>query len=181
MGFALGSCKPGQRKEYPGEVEQVDREIQPVSWILGCTICLAHGHWITSRDQQTNTVPVKSLSKGKAKFSSVQKGGPSCWWSFLLLTNQTSASFVLQVTVNNEESDESFDSSWSYMQHIQSSALWGHDRRKFHKEVTESKVMTHIHLVLDLLPFKLQHLLAASQMTSGRMSGSGLQTDHPKE
>lgn len=148
MGFALGSWRPGQRKEYPGEVEQVDREIRPVS-------CLAHGHWITSRDQQTNTVPMKSLSKGKAKFSSVHKGGPSCWWSSLLLTNQTSASFVLQVTVNNEESDESFDSSWSYMQHIQSSALWGHDRRKFHKEVTESKVMTHIHLVFDLLPFNL--------------------------
>lgn len=42
--------------------------------------------------------------------------------------------------MNNEESDESFESSWSYMQSIQSSALWGHDRRKFHQTVTESRV-----------------------------------------
>lgn len=47
-----------------------------------------------------------------------------------------------QVTVNNEDSDESFESSWSYMQHIQSNALVGHDRRTFHKEVTQSKVIT---------------------------------------
>lgn len=88
---------------------------------------------------------------------------------------------MLQVTVNDEESDESFESSWSYMQHIQSSALWGHDRRKFHKEVTESKVMTRIHLVLDFLPLKLQHLPAASLMTPVCMPGSGLQADHLKE
>ncbi|TWW66786.1 complement component 7b [Takifugu flavidus] len=47
--------------------------------------------------------------------------------------------YNFEVTVNNEESDESFESSWSYMQHIQSSALWKYDRRKFTKEVTESK------------------------------------------
>lgn len=89
---------------------------------------------------------------------------------------------MLQVIVNNEESDESFESSWSYMQDIQSSALWGHDRRKFHKEVTESKVMTHIHLILFLPAFKLHHLLVfVSQMTSGHMSASGLQIDYLKE
>lgn len=49
--------------------------------------------------------------------------------------------FVLQVTVDNEDSDESYDSSWSYMQHIQSNALLGHDRRTFHKELTETRVM----------------------------------------
>lgn len=64
----------------------------------------------------------------------------------------------MQVTVNNEESDESFESSWSYMQHIQSSALWKYDRRKFQKEVTESKVNTRIHLFLLSQPFNLHHL-----------------------
>lgn len=49
--------------------------------------------------------------------------------------------FVLQVTVNNEESDESYENSWSYVQHIQSNALFEHDRRTFHREVTETKVM----------------------------------------
>lgn len=49
--------------------------------------------------------------------------------------------FVLQVTVDNEESDESYDSSWAYTQHIQANALIGHDRRTFHKEVTDTKVM----------------------------------------
>lgn len=49
--------------------------------------------------------------------------------------------FVLQVTVNNDESDESYESSWAYMQHIQANALVGHDRRTFRKKVTESKVM----------------------------------------
>lgn len=46
------------------------------------------------------------------------------------------------MTVNNEESDESFESSWSYTQSIQSNALWGHDRRGFHKTVAESRVRT---------------------------------------
>lgn len=66
----------------------------------------------------------------------------------------------LQVSVNNEESDESFESSWSYMQNIQSNALYGHDRRTFHKEVTESKVMIQSDLLSDQverceLPFSL--------------------------
>uniref|UniRef100_A0A3Q4BBL8 Complement component C7 n=1 Tax=Mola mola TaxID=94237 RepID=A0A3Q4BBL8_MOLML len=47
--------------------------------------------------------------------------------------------YNFEVTVNNEESDESFESSWSYMQHIQGNAFVGHDRRTFHKDVTESK------------------------------------------
>lgn len=47
---------------------------------------------------------------------------------------------ALQVKVDNEESDESYDSSWSYMQHMQSNALVGHDRRTFHKELTEFQV-----------------------------------------
>lgn len=55
----------------------------------------------------------------------------------------------LQVTVNNEESDESFESSWSYLQNIQSNALYGHDRRTFRKEVTESKVMIQSDLLSD--------------------------------
>ena len=47
---------------------------------------------------------------------------------------------MLQVQVNNEESDETYDSSWSYMQHIQSNAMFIHDRRTFHKELSETKV-----------------------------------------
>uniref|UniRef100_A0A3Q1BSD8 Complement component C7 n=1 Tax=Amphiprion ocellaris TaxID=80972 RepID=A0A3Q1BSD8_AMPOC len=47
--------------------------------------------------------------------------------------------YNFEVTVDNEESDESYESSWSYMQHIQSNALWGHDRRTFHKDLTENK------------------------------------------
>ncbi|KAM9841104.1 complement component C7-like [Aulostomus maculatus] len=47
--------------------------------------------------------------------------------------------YNFEVTVDNEETDESYDSSWSYMQHITSNALFGHDRRTFHKELTETK------------------------------------------
>ncbi|KAE8284817.1 Complement component C7 Precursor [Larimichthys crocea] len=47
--------------------------------------------------------------------------------------------YNFEVTVNNEESDESYDDSWSYVQHIQSNALVGHDRRTFHKDFTENK------------------------------------------
>ncbi|XP_074547063.1 complement component C7-like [Halichoeres trimaculatus] len=47
--------------------------------------------------------------------------------------------YNFEVTVNNEESDESYESSWSYMQHIQANALIGHDRRTFHKELTDNK------------------------------------------
>ncbi|XP_029024267.1 complement component 7b isoform X2 [Betta splendens] len=52
---------------------------------------------------------------------------------------QSSLRYNFEVTVNNEESDESYDSAWSYMQHIQSNAFFGHDRRSFHKEMTENK------------------------------------------
>lgn len=45
-----------------------------------------------------------------------------------------------QVTVNNDLSDESFESAWSYMQHKQSNALFVHDRVTFHKEVSQSQV-----------------------------------------
>nr|XP_043868342.1 complement component 7b isoform X1 [Solea senegalensis] len=48
-------------------------------------------------------------------------------------------SYNFEVNVNNEESDESYESSWSYVQHIQSDALFGHDRRTFHKEVTDDQ------------------------------------------
>ncbi|XP_062414768.1 complement component 7b isoform X1 [Pungitius pungitius] len=47
--------------------------------------------------------------------------------------------YSFEVTVNNEESDESYESSWSYMQHIQANSLVGHDRRTFHKELTDNK------------------------------------------
>ncbi|XP_012732974.2 complement component 7b [Fundulus heteroclitus] len=47
--------------------------------------------------------------------------------------------FSFVVHVNNEESDESYESSWSYAQHIQSNALIGHDRRSFHKEAADNK------------------------------------------
>nr|XP_057920646.1 complement component 7b [Doryrhamphus excisus] len=47
--------------------------------------------------------------------------------------------YNFEVKVDNEEIDESYESSWSYMQHIQANALMGHDRRTFHKELTETK------------------------------------------
>ncbi|KAM3874392.1 complement component C7-like [Diretmus argenteus] len=47
--------------------------------------------------------------------------------------------YNFEVKVDNEESDESYESSWSYMQHMQSNALFGHDRRTFHKELTDNK------------------------------------------
>lgn len=68
--------------------------------------------------------------------------------------------FVLQVTVNNEDSDDSFESSWSYMQNIQSSALWGNDRRKFLKAVYESQVRF-------TLPFQLLHLFTSQPVDTG--------------
>lgn len=49
--------------------------------------------------------------------------------------------FYLQVQVENEESDKSYESSWSYMQDVQSNALIGHERRSFHKELSDSKVI----------------------------------------
>uniref|UniRef100_A0A8C4IIW3 Complement component C7 n=1 Tax=Dicentrarchus labrax TaxID=13489 RepID=A0A8C4IIW3_DICLA len=47
--------------------------------------------------------------------------------------------YNFEVKVDNDESDESYESSWSYMQHIQSNALVGHDRRTFHKELIDNK------------------------------------------
>ncbi|CAN9504778.1 unnamed protein product [Ophioblennius macclurei] len=47
--------------------------------------------------------------------------------------------YNFEVKVDNDESDESYESSWSYMQHIQSNALFGHDRRTFHRELTDNK------------------------------------------
>uniref|UniRef100_A0A1A8BY15 Complement component C7 n=1 Tax=Nothobranchius kadleci TaxID=1051664 RepID=A0A1A8BY15_NOTKA len=47
--------------------------------------------------------------------------------------------YNFEVQADNEESDESYESSWSYIQHIQSNALIGHDRRSFHKELTDNK------------------------------------------
>uniref|UniRef100_A0A3Q2ZM38 Complement component 7b n=1 Tax=Kryptolebias marmoratus TaxID=37003 RepID=A0A3Q2ZM38_KRYMA len=47
--------------------------------------------------------------------------------------------YNFEVQVDNEESDESYDSAWSYVQHIQSNAVVGHDRRSFHKEVIDNK------------------------------------------
>ncbi|KAK2818866.1 hypothetical protein Q5P01_024427 [Channa striata] len=47
--------------------------------------------------------------------------------------------YNFEVKVDNEESDESYESTWSYVQHIQSNALVGHDRRTFHKELTDNK------------------------------------------
>ncbi|KAG7272430.1 hypothetical protein CRUP_013184, partial [Coryphaenoides rupestris] len=41
--------------------------------------------------------------------------------------------------VNNEESDESYDSSWSYMLHVKDDAMFGHNRRTFHQELSDSK------------------------------------------
>ncbi|XP_037122261.1 complement component 7b isoform X2 [Syngnathus acus] len=46
--------------------------------------------------------------------------------------------YNFEVKVDNEESDESYESSWSYMQDIQVNSLVGHDRRSFHKELTET-------------------------------------------
>uniref|UniRef100_A0A672JL95 Complement component C7 n=1 Tax=Salarias fasciatus TaxID=181472 RepID=A0A672JL95_SALFA len=47
--------------------------------------------------------------------------------------------YNFEVKVDNDESDESYESAWSYMQHIQSNALFGHDRRTFHRELTDNK------------------------------------------
>uniref|UniRef100_A0A669BAE3 Complement component C7 n=1 Tax=Oreochromis niloticus TaxID=8128 RepID=A0A669BAE3_ORENI len=47
--------------------------------------------------------------------------------------------YNFEVTVDNDESDESYESSWSYVQHIQGNAFLVHDRRTFHKEVTNKK------------------------------------------
>lgn len=47
--------------------------------------------------------------------------------------------YNLQVTVNNDESDESYESSWSYMQHVQTKALFTNYKQTFHQELSENK------------------------------------------
>lgn len=67
-----------------------------------------------------------------------------CWTTtFQMLCVLRDVLFV-QVKVDNEESDESYESSWSYMQDIQVNSLVGHDRRTFHKELKETTVATKI-------------------------------------
>ncbi|XP_061733152.1 complement component 7b isoform X2 [Nerophis ophidion] len=47
--------------------------------------------------------------------------------------------YNFEVKVDNEESEDSYESSWSYVQDIQANSLLGHDRRSFHKELSETK------------------------------------------
>uniref|UniRef100_A0A4W5QN99 Complement component C7 n=1 Tax=Hucho hucho TaxID=62062 RepID=A0A4W5QN99_9TELE len=47
--------------------------------------------------------------------------------------------YTFQVVVENDFTDEAYESSWSYMKHIQDNALWGHDRRTFHTELNKDK------------------------------------------
>ncbi|KAK7895738.1 hypothetical protein WMY93_021063 [Mugilogobius chulae] len=47
--------------------------------------------------------------------------------------------YDLQVTVDNEESDESYESSWSYMKHVQTKALFTNYKQTFHHELSENK------------------------------------------
>ncbi|KAK6316034.1 hypothetical protein J4Q44_G00135580 [Coregonus suidteri] len=47
--------------------------------------------------------------------------------------------YTFQVEVENDFTDEAYESSWSYMKHIQDNALWGHDRRTFHTELNKDK------------------------------------------
>ncbi|XP_010876208.2 complement component C7 [Esox lucius] len=47
--------------------------------------------------------------------------------------------YTFQVEVQNDFTDEAYDSTWSYMKHIQDNALWGHDRRTFHTELNKEK------------------------------------------
>uniref|UniRef100_A0A3B3Z940 MACPF domain-containing protein n=1 Tax=Periophthalmus magnuspinnatus TaxID=409849 RepID=A0A3B3Z940_9GOBI len=52
---------------------------------------------------------------------------------------QNVLSYNLQVRVNNEESDESYESSWSYMKHVQTNALFTNYKQTFHHELSENK------------------------------------------
>lgn len=97
---------------------------------------------------------------------------------------------MLQVTVNNDESDESYESSWSYIQHIQANALVGHDRRTFHKEITESKVTKqlfpliyypHNLLLLFYVDYSDLYKTKVFQMTAFHIYHPGLQTHNPEE
>ncbi|XP_033845004.1 complement component 7b [Periophthalmus magnuspinnatus] len=52
---------------------------------------------------------------------------------------QNVLTYNLQVAVNNEESDESYESSWSYMKHVQTNALFTNYKQTFHHELSENK------------------------------------------
>ncbi|KAM9820230.1 complement component C7-like [Neosynchiropus ocellatus] len=47
--------------------------------------------------------------------------------------------YTFVVNVENEDIDESYNSSWSYMQHVTSNAKYGHDRRTFHQKLTDKQ------------------------------------------
>ncbi|XP_067107258.1 complement component 7b isoform X2 [Osmerus mordax] len=47
--------------------------------------------------------------------------------------------YNFQVQVDHDFSEESYESSWTYMQHLQNDASWGHDRRTFHNELDKDK------------------------------------------
>lgn len=101
-----------------------------VETIRFTTVCLTTSSGTTSRWVHVTDVHVEQVFLE----SGFSDGFISdCWWDCC-------CDLSSQVTVDNEETDESYESSWSYMQHIQSNALFGHDRRTFHKEVAENKV-----------------------------------------
>ncbi|CAL8320838.1 unnamed protein product [Lota lota] len=52
---------------------------------------------------------------------------------------QSLLTYNFEVKVDNEESDESYESSWSYMLHVQENAMFEHNRRTFHEELSDSK------------------------------------------
>ncbi|CAL8387036.1 unnamed protein product [Boreogadus saida] len=52
---------------------------------------------------------------------------------------QSLITYNFEVKVDNEGSDESYESSWSYMLHVQENALFKHHRITFHEEVSEGK------------------------------------------
>ena len=37
--------------------------------------------------------------------------------------------------------DESYESSWSYMLHVKEDAMFEHNRKTFHQELSDSKVL----------------------------------------
>lgn len=47
--------------------------------------------------------------------------------------------YDFQVQVEHDFSEESYESSWAYLHHLQSNAIWGHDRRTFHRELNQDK------------------------------------------
>lgn len=80
---------------------------------------------------------------------------------------------MFQVTVNNEESDETYESTWEYMQHIQSDALWGRDRRSFRQQLTDNKV--------SVAPASMLCLCQPERDLTPCVTCPGLQTDRPEE